>query len=144
MPPLSLRLPRRRRAPQTGAIGLAIAQPLQRTQDSVGRRHVVAVSDAQRPAAGSGDGADVAFVAVEEHFDNHGACRTFQRDRYVNDALKGERLRRVMTPDGDVVDEYDDGFFTISASSFHPSQAGYDAYHAVIDVSLATVLKPSE
>lgn len=95
-------------------------------------------------AAAAGSGADVALVPVEEQFDNHGACRTFQRDRSVNDALKGERLRRVMTPDGEVVDEYDDGFFTISASSFHPSQRGYDAYHEAIDVSLATAFQPSE
>jgi len=88
--------------------------------------------------------ADVVFVPVDDEFDNHGACRTFQRDRFVNDALKGERLRREMTSDGEVIDVYDDGFFTISASSFHPSQDGYDAYHHALDVSLDTTLDPTE
>jgi hypothetical protein len=88
--------------------------------------------------------ADVVFVPVDDEFDNHGACRTFQRDRFVNDALKGERLRREMTSDGEVIDVYDDGFFTLSASSFHPSQDGYVAYHRALDVSLDTTLRPTE
>ncbi len=91
-----------------------------------------------------GGGSDVDFVPVADEFDGHGACRTFQRDRYVNDALKGERLRREMRPNGEVVDEYDDGFFTISASSFHPSRQGYEAYNETIGVSLATLFQPSE
>jgi lysophospholipase L1-like esterase len=87
---------------------------------------------------------DLEYVPVDAEFENHGACRTFQRDRFVNDALKGERYRREMTADGEVVDHYDDGLFTISASSFHPSQAGYDAYFRALDVSLDTSPEPGE
>ena len=109
----------------------------------------VAVLDASIAAAvesvaSSDERPDLRFVPVEESFDNHGACRTFQRDRYVNDALKGERLRRQMTSEGEVVERIDDGFFTISAASFHPSQRGYDAYRAALDVALATVLELTE
>ena len=42
-------------------------------------------------------GADIRFVSVVEQFDNHGACRFWQRDRYVNDAVFGETLKRSMT-----------------------------------------------
>ena len=61
-----------------------------------------------------------------------------------NGVLKGERLRRQMTSEGEVVERIDDGFFTISAASFHPSQRGYDAYRAALDVALATVLELTE
>lgn len=108
----------------------------------------VAVLDAAiQRAVATVDGSaeyDLEYVPVDGEFDGHGACRTFQRDRFVNDALKGERYWREMTADGEVVDHYDDGLFTISASSFHPSQAGYDAYLRALDVSLGTPPEPSE
>ncbi len=41
-------------------------------------------------------GADIDFVSVVEQFDNHGACRFWQRDRFVNDAVLGDTLKRSM------------------------------------------------
>ncbi len=61
-------------------------------------------------------GADIEFVSVVDAFDNHGACRFWQRDRYVNDALM-------------------DGM-SISNSSFHPSTKGYKAYFAALSASI--------
>jgi lysophospholipase L1-like esterase len=84
--------------------------------------------------------ADLAFVAVAEEFEGHGACRALQRDRYVNDVLKGERYRRELDAEGEVVDVYEDGAFTISGSSFHPSQAGYDAYLRALAADLEPLL----
>ena len=81
-------------------------------------------------------GADIAFVSVVEQFDNHGACRFWQRDRYVNDAVFGETLKRSMTSDGDVRDHWDDGPLTISGASFHPSSKGYDAYLEALSASV--------
>jgi lysophospholipase L1-like esterase len=66
-----------------------------------------AIAAATRAAAAE-TGADVEFVSVVEQFDNNGACRFWQRDRFVNDLLL----------DGAAV----------SGASFHPSQKGYDAY----------------
>ncbi len=81
-------------------------------------------------------GADIAFVSVVEHFDNHGACRFWQRDRYVNDAVFGETLKRSMTADGTVREHWDDGPLTISGASFHPSSKGYDAYLEALSASV--------
>ena len=61
-------------------------------------------------------GADIEFVSVVDAFDNHGACRFWQRDRYVNDALM-------------------DGV-GISNSSFHPSTKGYRAYYEALSASI--------
>lgn len=61
-------------------------------------------------------GADIAFVSVVDEFDNNGACRFWQRDRYVNDLLL----------DGPA----------ISGASFHPSQKGYDAYFDALSANV--------
>ncbi len=79
-------------------------------------------------AAASATGADLAFVPVDDEFDNHGACRFWQRDRFVNDRVTGETYSRQLDPYGNVVDRYTDTWLTVSGSSFHPSQQGYDAY----------------
>jgi lysophospholipase L1-like esterase len=79
--------------------------------------------------------ADLVFVSVVEQFDNHGACRFWQRDRYVNDAVFGETLKRSMAADGTVDDHWDGGPLTISGASFHPSSKGYDAYFAALAAS---------
>ncbi len=88
-------------------------------------------------------GADLAYVSVVEQFDNHGACRFWQRDRYVNDAVFGETLKRSRTANGDVRDHWDDGPLTISGASFHPSSKGYDAYLEALRASIAPTLTPS-
>lgn len=80
---------------------------------------------------------DLVFVPVVEQFDNHGACRFWQRDRYVNDAVFGETLKRSMTARGEVRDHWDDGPLTISGASFHPSSKGYDAYFEALAASVA-------
>ena len=85
-------------------------------------------------------GADIRFVSVVEQFDNHGACRFWQRDRYVNDAVFGETLERSMTASGDVRDHWDKGPLTISGASFHPSSKGYDAYFEALSASVRTDL----
>ena len=85
-------------------------------------------------------GADIAFVSVVEQFDNHGACRFWQRDRYVNDAVFGDTLKRSMTADGDVREHWDDGPLTISGASFHPSSKGYDAYFDALAVSVGEMI----
>ena len=82
-------------------------------------------------------GADLRFVSVVEQFDNHGACRFWQRDRYVNDAVFGETLSRSMTASGEVREHWDDGPLTISGASFHPSTKGYDAYFDALSASVA-------
>lgn len=61
-------------------------------------------------------GADIRFVSVVDQFDNNGACRFWQRDRYVNDLLL----------DGAAV----------SGATFHPSQKGYDAYFEALSASV--------
>ena len=85
------------------------------------------------------------FVSVIEQFDNHGACRFWQRDRYINDAVFGDTLNRSMTAAGEVRDHWDDGLLTISGASFHPSSKGYDAYLDALtaDVADLGVVAPS-
>jgi lysophospholipase L1-like esterase len=75
-------------------------------------------------AARSSTGADIEFVPVADEFDNHGACRTWQRDRYVNDARFFDVVR-------------------LSPASFHPSQQGYDAFGRALRDSLPTVESPT-
>ena len=82
-------------------------------------------------------GADIRYVSVVEQFDNHGACRFWQRDRYVNDAVFGETLSRSMTASGEVREHWDDGPLTISGASFHPSTKGYNAYLEALSASVA-------
>ena len=82
-------------------------------------------------------GADMRYVSVVEQFDNHGACRFWQRDRYVNDAVFGETLSRSMTASGEVREHWDDGPLTISGASFHPSTKGYNAYLDALSASVA-------
>ncbi len=80
--------------------------------------------------------ADLQFVPVVDEFDNHGSCRFWQRDRYVNDAVFGATVTRSMTADGEVREHVDDGVLSISGASFHPSQKGYDAYRRALRASL--------
>lgn len=80
--------------------------------------------------------ADIEFVPVVDEFDNHGSCRFWQRDRYVNDAVFGATFTRSMTADGDVREHVNDGLLTISGASFHPSQKGYDAYLDALRASI--------
>lgn len=89
--------------------------------------------------ARSETGADIRFVSVLEEFENHGACRFWQRDRYVNDAVFGETLSRSQLAGGEVRDHWDDGPLTISSSSFHPSSKGYDAYFGALSASVADI-----
>ncbi|MEM8618449.1 MAG: SGNH/GDSL hydrolase family protein [Actinomycetota bacterium] len=86
--------------------------------------------------AGAFTRADIEFVPVVDEFDNHGACRFWQRDRYINDVVFGATFTRSMTADGEVREHVDDGLLTISGASFHPSQAGYDAYLNALRASL--------
>ncbi len=88
-------------------------------------------------AAASATGADMRFVSVLDQFDNHGACRFWQRDRYINDAVFGDTLQRSMTASGVVSDHWDDGPLTISGASFHPSSKGYDAYFEALRASVS-------
>jgi lysophospholipase L1-like esterase len=104
--------------------------------DQVDRLNAV-IAAAVRSAAYR-TGADLAFVSVVEQFDNHGACRFWQRDRYVNDAVFGETLERSMTASGRVREHWDDGPLTISGASFHPSSKGYDAYFEALSASVLT------
>jgi lysophospholipase L1-like esterase len=97
-----------------------------------------AVIAAATQAASTETSADIRFVSVVEQFDNHGACRFWQRDRYVNDAVFGETLKRSMTVDGHVREHWDDGPLTISGASFHPSSKGYDAYFEALSASVGT------
>jgi hypothetical protein len=88
-------------------------------------------------------GADIRYVDVSDEFDNHGACRFWQRDRYVNDAVFGDSLRRSRLADGTVRDHWTDGPLNLSTASFHPSSKGYDAYLVVLQASLPTALLPT-
>jgi hypothetical protein len=99
-----------------------------------------AIGAAVRTAAAS-TGADLRFVPVVTEFENRGACRFWQRDRYVNDAVFGETLSRSMT-DGVVRDHWTGGPLTISAASFHPSSAGYVAYQRALAGSLDGLVAP--
>ncbi len=93
-------------------------------------------------AAASATGADMRFVSVLDQFDNHGACRFWQRDRYINDAVFGDTLQRSMTASGVVSDHWDDGPLTISGASFHPSSKGYDAYLEALRASVSDLTTP--
>jgi hypothetical protein len=84
-------------------------------------------------------GADIRFVSVTDEFDNHGACRFWQRDRYINDLVIGETLRRSMTAGGEVRNHWNDGLLNVSSSSFHPSKKGYDAYFSALAASLPSL-----
>jgi hypothetical protein len=84
-------------------------------------------------------GADIRFVSVTDEFDNHGACRFWQRDRYINDLVMGETLRRSMTAGGEVRNHWNDGLLNVSSSSFHPSKKGYDAYFSALAASLPSL-----
>jgi hypothetical protein len=82
-------------------------------------------------------GADIRFVDVTDEFDNHGACRFWQRDRFVNDAVFGDSFRRSRLADGTVREHWTEGVFNVSTASFHPSSKGYDAYLAALSASLS-------
>jgi hypothetical protein len=73
-------------------------------------------------------GADIRYVDVADEFDNHGACRFWQRDRFVNDAVFGDTFRRSQLADGAIQEHWTDGPLNVSTASFHPSSKGYDAY----------------
>ena len=88
-------------------------------------------------------GADIRFVDVTDEFDNHGACRFWQRDRFVNDAVFGDSFRRSRLADGTVREHWTDGPFNVSTASFHPSSKGYDAYLDALRTSLPPELLPT-
>ncbi len=88
-------------------------------------------------------GADIRFVEVVDLFDNHGACRFWQRDRFVNDAVFGDSFRRSQLADGTVREHWTDGAFNVSTASFHPSSKGYDAYLEALDASIVPSLRPT-
>ena len=85
-------------------------------------------------------GADIRFVSVLEEFDNRGACRFWQRDRFVNDAVFGDSFRRSQLADGTVREHWTDGPLNFSTASFHPSSKGYDAYFDALAGSLPVSL----
>jgi hypothetical protein len=87
--------------------------------------------------------ADIRYVDVTDEFDNHGACRFWQRDRYVNDAVFGDSFRRSQLADGTVREHWTDGPFNVSTASFHPSSKGYDAFLRVLRSSLPSALLPT-
>ena len=87
--------------------------------------------------------ADISYVNVVDEFDNHGACRFWQRDRYVNDAVFGDSLRRSQLADGTVREHWTDGPLNVSTASFHPSSKGYDAYLEALDSSIPSSLRPT-
>lgn len=87
-------------------------------------------------------GADIVYVDVTDGFDNHGACRFWQRDRFVNDAVFGDTLRRSQLANGTVREHWTDGLLNVSTASFHPSSMGYDAYLGALRSSLPTTLLP--
>ncbi|HUV19251.1 MAG TPA: SGNH/GDSL hydrolase family protein [Ilumatobacteraceae bacterium] len=88
-------------------------------------------------------GADIRFVDVTDEFDNHGACRFWQRDRFVNDAVFGDSFRRSQLADGTVQEHWTKGPFNVSTASFHPSSKGYDAYLATLRTSLPPDVLPT-
>jgi hypothetical protein len=88
-------------------------------------------------------GADIAYVSVVDEFDNHGACRFWQRDRYVNDAVFGNSLRRSQLADGTVREHVNDNPLNFSSASFHPSSEGYDAYFRVLRASVDPAAFPT-
>lgn len=106
--------------------------------DELDRRIETAV-DAARAVTG----ADLRYVSVTDEFDNHGACRVWQRDRFVNDAVTGTTLSRSQLADGTVRDHWSKGPLHFSGSSFHPSTKGYDAYLSALTSSLDPTLVPT-
>ena len=88
-------------------------------------------------------GADIRYVDVSGDFDNHGACRFWQRDRFVNDAVFGDSLRRSQLADGTVREHWTSGPLNVSTASFHPSSKGYDAYLVALRSSLPSDLVPT-
>ncbi len=88
-------------------------------------------------------GADIRYVDVAGEFDNHGACRFWQRDRFVNDAVFGDSFRRSQLADGTVREHWTDGPLNVSTASFHPSSKGYDAYLVALRASLPPHLLPT-
>ena len=88
-------------------------------------------------------GADLRFVSVLDEFDNHGACRFWQRDRYVNDAVFGDSLRRSQLADGTIREHWSDSPLNVSTASFHPSSKGYDAYLDALASSVPSELLPT-
>lgn len=88
-------------------------------------------------------GADIRFVDVTDEFDNHGACRFWQRDRFVNDAVFGDTFRRSQLADGTVQEHWTKGPLNVSTASFHPSSKGYDAYLGALRSSLSPELLPT-
>ncbi|MGE5210636.1 MAG: SGNH/GDSL hydrolase family protein [Acidobacteriota bacterium] len=88
-------------------------------------------------------GADIRFVDVTDEFDNHGACRFWQRDRFVNDAVFGDSFRRSQLADGTVQEHWTDGPLNVSTASFHPSSKGYDAYLGALRSSLPAGVLPT-
>jgi lysophospholipase L1-like esterase len=87
--------------------------------------------------------ADIRYVDVTDEFDNRGACRFWQRDRYVNDAVFGDTLSRSQLADGTVREHWTDGPLNVSTASFHPSSKGYDAFLRVLRSSLPSALLPT-
>jgi hypothetical protein len=88
-------------------------------------------------------GADIRYVEVTDEFDNHGACRFWQRDRFVNDAVFGDSFRRSQLADGTVQEHWTDGPLNVSTASFHPSSKGYDAYLVALRSSVPPDLLPT-
>ena len=88
-------------------------------------------------------GADIRFVDVTDEFDNHGACRFWQRDRFVNDTVFGDTFRRSQLADGTVQEHWTDGPLNVSTASFHPNSKGYDAYLGALRTSLPPELLPT-
>jgi hypothetical protein len=88
-------------------------------------------------------GAEIRYVDVSEQFDNHGACRFWQRDRFVNDAVFGDSFRRSQLADGTVREHWTDGPLNVSTASFHPSSKGYDAYLVALRTSIPPELLPT-
>lgn len=88
-------------------------------------------------------GADIEYVDVADEFDNHGACRFWQRDRFVNDAVFGDTLRRSQLVDGTVREHWTEGPVNVSTASFHPSSKGYDAYLGALRSSIPPTLLPT-
>jgi len=81
-------------------------------------------------------GADIRYVDVLDEFEHHGACRFWQRDRFVNDAVFGDTFRRSRLADGTLREHWTDSLLNVSSSSFHPSTKGYNAYFVALRSSL--------
>ena len=67
----------------------------------------------------SSRGGDIAWVDVEDRFDDHGACQTERSgERFVNDT------------------EFVPWTLTVASNSFHPTADGYAAYSQALNASL--------